>query len=410
MHQQEKKPMLSLQQALAQLLEGVSCRQQLQSQPLQQALGRVLAKDILSPLQIPAYTNAAMDGYAIRYADVATTSEFVLQGQSLAGHPYQGEVSAGCCIRIMTGAKLPSGVDTVVMQEQVKLSTEGRVTLLCQPKPGEHVRLAGSEISQGAVVLHQGDRLGPLQLGLAATLGFDQLPVYQQLKVGIMSTGDELVAPGLPLGEGQLYDSNRFVIGAMLQRLDVQLIDYGWVPDDPALLKAAFSTAAAEVDALFTSGGVSVGEADYTRQVLAELGQVNFWQVAIKPGKPFAFGQLGDCWFFGLPGNPVSAVITLDQLAQPALRKLSGESVKPQLQFSAVVKSKFRKKAGRLDFQRGVLGQSAGTLQVEPVAQDSSGMLSSLLAANCLVPLALESGDVPPGESVAVQLLSDWLR
>ncbi len=407
---QEKKPMLSFQQALAQLLEAVSCHQQVQHVPLSQALGRVLAEDMQSPLQIPAYTNAAMDGYAFCYADVASSKTFQLIGQSLAGHPYQGELTPGCCIRIMTGAKLPPGLDTVVMQEQVKLTEEGKVQLCTEPQMGEHVRLAGSEIAKEATVLRRGERLGPLQLGLAATLGFAELPVYQRLKVGVMSTGDELVAPGLVLGDGQLYDSNRFVIGAMLQRLDVALVDYGWIADDPVLLKAAFDQAASEVDALVTSGGVSVGDADYTRQVLLELGQVNFWQVAMKPGKPFAFGKLGHCWFFGLPGNPVSAVMTLDQLAQPALRKLAGETCKTPLQLPALVSRKFRKKPGRLDFQRGVLSMTDGQLQVAPVAIDSSGMLSSLLAADCLVPLALESADIEAGERVQVQLLSDWLR
>lgn len=407
---QEKTPVLSFQQALEQLLEAVSCRQQVQQVPLSHALGMVLAEDIHSPLQIPAYTNAAMDGYAFCYADLASTKAFHLIGQSLAGHPFQGELTPGCCIRIMTGAKLPPGLDTVVMQEQVKLTDDGKVQLSIQPKMAEHVRLAGSEIAKDEIVLRRGERLGPLQLGLAATLGFATLPVYQRLKVGVMSTGDELVAPGLPLGEGQLYDSNRFVIAAMLKRLDVELIDYGWVADDPVLLKAAFNRAATEVDALVTSGGVSVGDADYTRQVLLELGQVNFWQVAIKPGKPFAFGKLDNCWFFGLPGNPVSAVITLDQLAQPALRKLSGEKPTTAMPLPAVVKSPFRKKPGRLDFQRAVLCVTDGQLQVAPVGSDSSGMLSSLLAANCLAPLVLESADVPAGALLQVQLLSDWLR
>ncbi len=407
---QGKKPMLSFQQALSQLLEAVSCQQKVQQQPLAQALGWVLAEDVLSPLQIPAYTNAAMDGYAFRYSDAIAQPLLTLVGQSLAGHPYQGPLPPGCCIRIMTGAKLPAELDTVVMQEQVEQQGADNIRLCCQPKRGEHVRLAGSEIQQGAVVLKQGQRLGPLQLGLAATLGYAKLPVYQQLKVGIISTGDELVAPGLPLAEGQLYDSNRFVLGAMLARLGVGLTDYGWVADEPALLKAAFAQAAAEVDVLVTSGGVSVGDADYTRQVLEELGQISFWQVAIKPGKPFAFGKLGNCWFFGLPGNPVSAVLTLDQLAQPALRKLAGEQATPALRLQATAKTKFPKKPGRLDFQRAVLSQHNGQLQLEPVKMDSSGMLSSLLAANCLVPLALEKADIASGELLELQLLSDWLR
>lgn len=407
---QGKKPMLPFQQALSQLLEAVSCKQKVQQQPLQQALGWVLAEDIVSPLQIPAYTNAAMDGYAFRYSDAIAEPLLTLVGQSLAGHPYQGPLPPGCCIRIMTGAKLPAELDTVVMQEQVVQQGPDKIQLNGQPKPGEHVRLAGSEISPGAVVLKKGQRLGPLQLGLAATLGYATLPVYQQLKVGLISTGDELVAPGLPLAQGQLYDSNSVVLAAMLKRLDVVVTDYGWLADEPVQLKAAFAKAAAEMDVLITSGGVSVGDADYTRQVLTELGNVNFWQVAIKPGKPFAFGQIGYCWFFGLPGNPVSAVLTFDQLAQPALRKLAGEHWQGPQYFTAKAAAAFSKKPGRLDFQRASFVEQDGMLQAEPVGSDSSGMLSSLVAANCLAVLEQPRADVLPGDNIHIQLLSNILR
>ncbi len=411
-----RKPLIAFDQALMQLLEAVSCQLPILRQPLATALGRVLAEDVYSPLQIPAFNNAAMDGYALRFADLAQFEHLDVQGQSLAGHPYHGPLPAGSCIRIMTGARLPDDLDTVVMQETVTLSGSGKIQIQTQVKAGQHVRLAGSEIASNSLVLGAGQRLGPLQIGLAATLGYATLPVYRQLKVGVISTGDELVAPGLPLADGQIYDSNRYVLCAMLQRLDVELVDLGWVADDPKLLSAAFSQAALEMDVLVTSGGVSVGDADYTRQVLEDLGEVNFWQVAIKPGKPFAFGRLGQCWFFGLPGNPVSAVLTLDQLAQPALRKLAGEHLAampnmdqlPYLQAEAA--AAFMKKPGRLDFQRATVQQFDGKLLVQPVGQDSSGMLSSLTMANCLAVLEQPRANIAPGERVQIQLLSSLLR
>ncbi len=405
-----RKPLLSYDQALGQLLDSVSCQLPVEQRPLATALGWVLAENVFSPLQIPAYTNAAMDGYAFRFADLANFELLTVQGQSLAGHPYQGPLPAGGCIRIMTGAKLPAELDTVVMQEDVELTSAGQLRLCRAGKASEHVRFAGSEIAINSLVLSAGQRLGPLQLGLAATLGYATLPVYRRLRVGMMSTGDELVKPGLPLAEGQIYDSNRYVLGAMLQRLEVELIDLGWVADDLQLLTTAFSQAALQLDVLVTSGGVSVGEADYTRQVLEALGEVNFWQVAMKPGKPFAFGRLGQCWFFGLPGNPVSAVLTLDQLAQPALRKLAGEQWSGPDYLQATAANAFRKKPGRLDFQRATVAEVAGQLLVAPVGQDSSAMLSSLAQANCLAVLEQPRGDVAPGDSVQIQWLSSLLR
>jgi len=410
MTQFSRKPLLAFQQALQQLLGTVSCELSVKGQPLETALGMVLAENIHSPIQIPAYTNAAMDGYAFRYADLENFEFLLVQGQSLAGHPYQGPLPPGCCIRIMTGAKLPAELDTVVMQEDVDLTPAGQLRILREVKSFDHVRMAGSEIAINNLVLTAGQRLGPLQIGLAATLGYASLPVYRRLKVGVISTGDELIKPGVPLANGQIYDSNRYILCAMLQRLDVELIDLGWVADDKDLLTKAFSQAALELDVLVTSGGVSVGDADYTRLVLEELGEVNFWQVAIKPGKPFAFGRLGQCWFFGLPGNPVSAVLTLDQLAQPALRKLAGEKWSGPMYMKAKATKAFRKKPGRLDFQRAVVRDVDGQLLVSPVGQDSSGMLSSLALANCLMVLEQPRGDVGPDETVQIQLLSSLFR
>jgi molybdopterin molybdotransferase len=407
---ESKNTMLTFEAAVTTLLNAVNCKLSAEITPLDCCLGRILTEDIHSPLQIPSYHNSAMDGYAVKFADLHCHRLFRVVGHSLAGHPYRQPVPAGCCVRIMTGAELPAGLDTVVMQEDVQLQSDGSIEFKSKVSAGAHVRLAGSEIEKGTLVLSAGQRLGPLHLGLAATLGFARLPVFRKLKVGVLSTGDELVKPGEGLSNGQLYDSNRFVLAAMLKRLDLELVDYGWVADDPVQLKTLFQKVAAEADALITSGGVSVGDSDYTKQVLAELGQVDFWKVAIKPGKPFAFGKLNDCWFFGLPGNPVSAIVTLDQLAQPALRKLAGEKVMQRPLFEAVASHTFRKKPGRLDFQRAVVEQGDGRLTVRPVGKDSSGMLTSLIDANCFAVLEAERSDVAAGDLVAVQFFSELLN
>lgn len=406
---QGKNTMLTFEAAVTTLLNAVSCKLSAEMMSLSSCLGRILTEDINSPLQIPSYNNSAMDGYAFKFADLDAYASFRVIGHSLAGHPYHQAVPAGCCVRIMTGAELPTGLDTVVMQEDVLVHADGCIEFKQKVSAGSHVRLAGSEIEKDTLVLSAGQRLSPLHLGLAATLGFAKLPVFRKLKVGVLSTGDELVKPGEGLRDGQLYDSNRFVLAAMLKRLDVELIDFGWAADDPSQLKALFQKVADEVDVLITSGGVSVGDSDYTKQVLAELGQVDFWKVAIKPGKPFAFGKLNACWFFGLPGNPVSAIVTLDQLAQPALRKLAGEKLIQTQLFEAIASQTFRKKPGRLDFQRAFVEQSNGRLIVRPVGKDSSGMLTSLIDANCLAVLEAERSDVVAGEVVTVQFLSKIL-
>lgn len=404
-----KNTMLTFEAAVTTLLNAVNCKLSAEITSLDLCLGRVLTEDIHSPLQIPSYNNSAMDGYAFKFADLHSFTSFRVVGHSLAGHPYHQPIPDGCCVRIMTGAELPLGLDTVVMQEDVLVQSDGSIEFKSKVSAGSHVRLAGSEIEKGTLVLSAGQRLGPLHIGLAATLGFAKLPVFRKLRVGVLSTGDELVKPGESLSDGQLYDSNRFVLAAMLKRLDLELVDFGWVADDPVQLKALFQKVAAEADVLITSGGVSVGDSDYTKQVLAELGQVDFWKVAIKPGKPFAFGKLNDCWFFGLPGNPVSAIVTLDQLAQPALRKLAGEKVMQTPLFEAIALQTFRKKPGRLDFQRAVVEQSNGRLTVRPVGKDSSGMLTSLIDANCFAVLEAERSDVAVGDVVTVQFFSELL-
>lgn len=408
------KSMLSAEQAILQMLGEVAPLTQSVSVPLSDALDRVLAQPVVSGINVPGYDNAAMDGYALRAAEVVPGQPLTVDGVALAGHAFTDQVPAGSCVRITTGAVMPSGLDTVVMQEQVELTqTDIQQQIVCQlvPSPGEHVRRAGEDIAKGAQVFAAGHKLRPADIGLLASLGIANVKVWRQLKVAIFSSGDELVPPGQSLPDGHIYDSNRYVIAAMLQRLGVEVIDLGLLPDDPKAIEQAFKQAMTQADVLVTSAGVSVGEADYTRQILHKLGQINFWQVAIKPGKPFAFGKLDNCWFFGLPGNPVAAVVTLEQLVQPVLRKLSGETVTANVKLlSAECEVPLKKQPGRMDFQRGWYWQGEHGLKVKTLGAQSSGMLSSIANANCYIVLERDSASLPAGEIVSILPFSNLLR
>ncbi|KKO47050.1 molybdopterin molybdenumtransferase [Arsukibacterium ikkense] len=406
--------MLSAEQALAQMLAQVLPLGGQEAVPISEALDRVLAQPLLSTIDVPGYDNAAMDGYALRAAEVKPGQPLLVVGVALAGHAFTDSVPAGSCVRITTGAVLPAGLDTVVMQEQVTLSaTNQQQSILCQLQPttAEHVRRAGEDICKGQQVFAIGHKLRPADLGLLASLGFASVNVKRKLNVAIFSTGDELLPPGQPLLPGHIYDSNRYVMAAMLQRLGVEVLDLGLLPDNVDAIEQAFIQAMTEADVLITSAGVSVGEADFTRQILQKLGQINFWQVAIKPGKPFAFGKLNHCWFFGLPGNPVAAVVTLEQLVQPVLRKLSGEAADytPAL-LQAICSVPLKKQPGRMDYQRGWYWQGEDGLNVKTLGSQSSGMLSSIAHANCYIVLERDSGSVPAGEQVFILPFSSMLR
>lgn len=410
-----KKPMLSAGQAIQTMLELVDAKAGVESVALALALDRVLSEAVYSAIDVPGYDNAAMDGYALRAAEVSPDAPLTIVGAALAGHAFSEKVPAGACVRITTGAVLPADLDTVVMQELVSQVADrnGLPAITCQliPDVGEHVRKAGEDICSGQLVFAAGHKLRPADIGLLASLGFATVKVKPRLKVAVLSSGDELIAPGDELPAGKIYDSNRYVIKAMLQRLDVDIIDLGLVPDNPKLLENAFQHAMAEADVLITSAGVSVGDADYTRQILNKLGQIDFWQVAIKPGKPFAFGKLKQCYFFGLPGNPVAAVVTLEQLVQPVLRKLAGEltaSAVSTLQAQTLVDLK--KQPGRQDFQRGWFWQDDTGLKVKTLGAQSSGMLSSIANANCYIVLAADNAGVQSGDTVTILPFSALLR
>ena len=377
--------------------------------PIRSALGRVLAEDVVSPVDVPAHRNSAMDGWAMRGADLSPQAETTLEeiGASFAGRPYAGKVGPGQCVRIMTGGVVPGGADTVVMQERAHASGT-RVTFAVGQKTGQNVREAGEDLKRGAVALAKGRVVHPAELGVLASLGFGEVAVFRPLRVAFFSTGDELKSIGATLGEGEIYDSNRYTLHGMLTRLGCEVLDMGVVRDDPALLEKAFREAAANADVVITSGGVSVGEADFVKGMLGKLGEVVFWKIAMKPGRPLAYGKIGNAHFFGLPGNPVSVMVTFYQFVREALLRLMGaDPVAPVPTFPATCTAKLRKAPGRTEFQRGILARdAAGAWTVRPTGEQGSGILKSMSEANCFIILGDAVGNVEPGTVVEVQLLA----
>jgi molybdopterin molybdotransferase len=375
------------------------------------ALGRVLGEDVVSTVDVPAHDNSAMDGYAVRHADLKAAGETVLRlaGSAFAGGPLAAKLGKGECVRIMTGAVMPRGADTVVIQE-VARAEGNKVHIPNGQKQGQNRRLAGEDLTAGKPVLNAGHQLGPAELGLIASLGLAEITVRRRLRVAFFSTGDELASVGSELKPGQVYDSNRYTLYGMLSRLGCELIDMGVVRDDPASLERALRAAAGDADAVITSGGVSVGEADFIRELLGKLGEVVFWKIAMKPGRPMAFGRIvhagNTAHFFGLPGNPVAVMVTFYQFVRDALLALSGrtgELAPPLLQ--APCTAGIRKSPGRTEFQRGVLApDSQGKWSVHPTGAQGSGVLRSMSEANCFIVLEHERGSVNPGDLVQVQL------
>ncbi len=402
-------PVAQAQDFIAQLVPQVQAVEQL---ALRSALGRVLARDIVSPIDVPAHDNSAMDGYALRAADLAATGDtwISVAGTAMAGAQFGGAVGAGQGVRIMTGAVMPDGLDTVVPQEFTRSAPDGRI---CIPAgtvvAGDNRRLAGEDLARGEVALAAGRSITPADLGLMASLGQAEVPVFRRLRVAFFSTGDELRSIGEPLDTGCVYDSNRYTLWGMLQRLGVDLIDMGVVRDDPGALRAAFSQAAASADAVITSGGVSVGEADHTKQVMRELGEVLFWKIAMRPGRPMAIGRLQapgqarPAMLFGLPGNPVAVMVTFYAFVRDALLAMSGATPQPMPLLRAVSTEALRKKPGRTEFQRGtVTAMADGRWQVQITGAQGSGILRSMSQANGMVVLHHGQGHVAAGELVDV--------
>ena len=376
--------------------------------PIRESLGRILATDILSPMNVPNYDNSAMDGYAFRAEDIDTDkpTELEIIYKVFAGKAIEGEVKRGECARIMTGGMMPKGADTVIMQERVNVNGNF-ISFSDSPKPRTNVRYAGEDIQQGKTVLATGHMMRAADLGLIASLGIVKVSVFRKLKVAFFSTGDELVGVGDTLKEGQVYDSNRYTLYGMLNRLGVEIIDMGAIADDPELLESTLLSASKQADAVITSGGVSVGEADYMKQLLSKHGQVVFWKIAMKPGRPLAYGKIGNAHYFGLPGNPVAVMVTFYQFVREAMLIIMGQAnPTPLPTFNVVCTKSINKQKGRTEFQRGILFIDAdGDWKVKPTGDQGSAILSSMSLANCFIVLEESVGNLDAGATVQVQVL-----
>ena len=377
---------------------------------LRSALGRVLAADVISSVNVPSHRKSAMDGWAIRFADLQAGETTLTEiGASFAGQPFVSSTGKTLgrneCVRIFTGGVVPDGADTIVMQERAQANGKA-ITFADGVKLGQNLRHAGEDLQAGAVALAKGRTVRSAELGLIASLGIGEVSVYRPLRVAFFSTGDELVQIGNPLGEGQIYDSNRYTLHGMLTRMGCDVIDMGVVRDDPAILVAAFIEASKIADVVITSGGVSVGEADYVRGLLQKLGEVVFWKIAMKPGRPLAYGKIGDAHFFGLPGNPVAVMVSFYQFVRDALLILQGASPLPvQPLLKAVCTSPIKKLPGRTEFQRGVIYLEDGIFKVRVTGEQGSGILKSMSDANCFIMLHDHVGNVEAGATVDVQIL-----
>jgi len=378
--------------------------------PVRKALGRVLDQVIVPAINVPGHDNSAMDGYAVRSTDLSSSEEICLKeiGSAFAGRIFQGEVKKNQCVRVMTGAVMPQGTDTVVVQEVCRVDGN-QVAIPPGQKAGQNVRAAGEDLKAGVPVLKPGQPLRPAELGLIASLGIGTVAVRRRLRVAFFSTGDELTSIGTPLETGQVYDSNRYTLHGMLARLGVEITDLGVVRDDPDALEKAFVLASKQ-DAIITTGGVSVGEADFIRQLMAKLGEVLFWKIAMRPGRPMAFGRIGDAILFGLPGNPVAVMVTFHQFVRNALLALSGRGGEFEIPLLRAASAQaIRKVPGRTEYQRGIVSREAGEWKVRTTGQQGSGVLRSMSEANCFIVLEHERGAVQAGEMVQVQLFEGLL-
>ena len=396
---------ISVNAALIHINQSVKPLSNVIKRPLRDCLGQVLAQSVVSSIDVPGHTNSAMDGYALKGADLPDDAikSFRIIGKSMAGKAYTGECGPGECVRIMTGAMMPAGTDTVVMQEQSELVDGSAVRIGTGHRQGQNVRYAGEDITKGAQVFGAGRRINAADLGVLASFGFAEVAVQRKVRVAFFSTGDELRSVGQALEAGQVYDSNRYTLFGMLSQLNVEVLDLGVVADTPEAVTDAFGQAASMADVVITSGGVSVGEADYIKPTLLSMGTINFWKIAMKPGRPLTYGQLGKAQFFGLPGNPVAVMVTFLQFVKPALQRLAGEIPKLPLRLRAVCQNDIRKRPGRTEYQRGIYTQlENGQLTVELTGRQGSGILTSMSEANCLIEISPSVDKVKVGESVTI--------
>ena len=373
------------------------------------SLNRVLAVDLISPINVPNYDNSAMDGFGFNISSLKSTKKLRVKDTVLAGKPIKSSLKNGEAIQIMTGGKIPKGVNTVIPIELVKYK-DNEITFIEMPKIGANIRKCGEDIKQKNIVLKKGTLLYPAELGLIASLGLYKIKVFKKLKVGFFSTGDEIVKVGAKIKSGQVYNSNHFTIYSMLSRLNIESLDLGLIPDSKVIIKNTLLKAAKKADVIITTGGVSVGEADYMKEVLKEVGQVLFWKLSIKPGRPMAYGKINKTDFFGLPGNPVSAMVTFYQIVQGALKIRMGLKIDDAIPLLKVecVESIF-KRPGRTEFQRGRLFQSNEVWKVKTTGHQGSGILSSMSKANCFIVLSADRGAIKAGDIVDIQLMDSFI-
>jgi molybdopterin molybdotransferase len=404
---QEPSPLLSVEAALTKIKAALQPVAESEKVFLKNALGRVLSQSVYSPINIPYDRNSAMDGYAFSSSDADHEQPFSLSlaGTSWAGRPFQGKLLPGQCIRIFTGAVLPGEADSVIMQEQVLVKGQ-TVHFLANTRLRQNIREVGEDICQNSLLCAGPKKLNAIDLGLLASAGIDELVVTRLVKVAFFSTGDELTALGLPLASGKIYDSNRYILSGLLADPSYCVTDMGVIADNKQLLEERFIDAAKNHDVVITTGGASVGEADYVKEILDRCGEVSFWKIAIKPGKPLAFGKIGACHFFGLPGNPVAVIVTFQHLVAPALKQLSGAPDSKPWQLTAICTTPLKKAPGRQEYQRGILIQDQhGQFFVASSGQQGSNILSSMSRANCYIVLPTECQGVEAGEKVMVELI-----
>ena len=398
---------LTVEQAKSYITDFISPIEESEIVETMNLLGRVLSRDVISPVNVPPYTNSAMDGYAFKASSIKAgqVSQFHTVGKAFAGKPFTGTVGPKEAVRIMTGAIVPEGTDTVIMQEKVKVEN-ALVSFSDHLPEGTNTRKAGEDIKRGECAVAKGKLIRPGDMGLMASLGIPNVEVYRKLRVACFSTGDELVSIGNDLEIGQIYDSNRYSLNGLLTRLGFEIYDMGVIKDDKLSVEKALIEASKKADVIITTGGVSVGEADYIKEVLNNLGEVLFWKIAMKPGRPLAYGKIKDSHFFGLPGNPVSVMVTFYQFVQDALRKLQGENpIKDRPSQRLRCSSTIRKIPGRTEYQRGIVCFTDGEWTVRTTGDQGSGILSSITRADCFIILQPTDETIEPGEYVEVQMM-----
>ena len=399
---------LDLEEALNQIQQQLAVTEAVETVPIEEALGRVLASSVTAPVSLPPFPASAMDGYALYLTQGEALSEtpFTIVGESLAGHPWEGEIKAGECVRVFTGGVVPPGSNQVIVQEEVAHTSGSQVTFRPHIPSETFVRPVGHDVKAGAQLLGTGTFISPFALGTLAAAGIRQCEVYRKLKVGVFSTGDELVDNSVApehLGPGQIYDSNRVTVLALLQNESCELVDLGRLPDDEQITLSALKQASEDCDLLITSGGVSVGDADFVTSAIESLGNLAFWRLNLKPGKPLAMGNIGNCTLFGLPGNPVSTIVTLLLIVKPALRHMAGRNDgQDQIYASAVLQTPLKHSPGRAEYQRGSAHIEQGALTVTSTGDQSSNRLSSFRDSNCLIHVPKEAGDLVEGTTVEV--------